>query len=116
MKIHSKTELATFFVECLIARMLKEWINIVILCLLWISALFPHSSDFMDGFFIGADVVVTLVFFLSWATLAYSRMQEKQWRVDVYENIRTGQKYSLTLPPSLPSNKYAFASQIKGQA
>ena len=106
MRPHSKTELAAFFVECLITRMLKEWINIVILCLLWISAQFQHSSDFMDGFFIGADVVVTLVFFLSWATLAYSRMQENQWRAEVYENIRTGQKYSLTLPPSLPSTSF----------
>lgn len=116
MRPHSKNELAAFFVEELIVIMLKEWFNVVILCLLWISAQFPHSSDFMDGFFIGADVIITVIFFSSWAKLAYYRMQEKQWRAEVYENIRTGQKYSLTLPPSLPRNKCAFASQIKGQA
>ena len=61
MKIHSKTELAAFFIKSLIERMISEWRNVTMFCLMWIAALLPIHSDFVQGFFFGADCVITVV-------------------------------------------------------
>lgn len=115
MRPHSKTELTTFFIKSLIERMISEWRNVTMFCLMWIAALLPIHSDFVQGFFFGADCVITVVFFAFLAADARLDTAEKKWRVSEYMNSVTGQVYRLTLPPEVPRTIPAFASQIRGQ-
>ena len=82
---------------------------------MWIAALLPIHSDFVQGFFFGADCVITVVFFAFLAADARLDTAEKKWRVSEYMNSATGQVYRLTLPPEVPRTIPAFASQIRGQ-
>jgi hypothetical protein len=52
MRPHSKTELTAFFIKSLIERMISEWRNVTMFCLMWIAALLPIHSDFVQGFFL----------------------------------------------------------------
>lgn len=99
MRPHSKTELTAFFIKSLIERMISEWRNVTMFCLMWIAALLPIHSDFVQGFFFGADCVITVVFFAFLAADARLDTEEKKWRVSEYVNSATGQVYRLTLRP-----------------
>lgn len=115
MKLHSKTELASFFAEGVIVSLREEWKNTLWVSLIILAAFIDSPNVFANGFFAGVAFCVTC-FFTTWIGIsAWIYKDKKKWRESVYCNNVTGQKYTLVLPPSVEHDIHSVARQIKGQ-
>lgn len=117
MKLHSRTEKATFFLEELCETFCKQWMLVGLIAIVWLSILAQNESSLFLAFFTGFHTALTIIMI---GTMVYeaklTAKKNKQWYEMNFTNNATGQTYKLVLPPSVsPYDLHAVAHQIDGQ-
>ena len=116
MKLHSRTEKATFFLEELCEIFCKQWILLGLMAIVWLSILAQNESSLFLAFFTGFHTALTIVIVSTMFYEAQLTAKKKQWYEMNFTNNATGQTYKLVLPPSVsPYDLRAVAHQIDGQ-
>ena len=115
MKLHSRTEKATFFLEELCEIFCKQWTLMGLIAIVWLSILAQNESSLFLAFFTGFHTALTVVLISTMVYEAKLTAKLRHWyNVSLVNNI-TGQKYTLVLPPSVSHDIHSVAQQIKGQ-
>lgn len=115
MKLHSRTEKATFFLEELCEIFCKQWMLVVLMAVVWLSILAQNESSLFLAFFTGFHTALTVVLISTMVYEAKLTAKLRHWyNVSLVNNV-TGQKYTLVLPPTVAPDIRSVAQQIKGQ-
>ena len=115
MKLHSRTEKATFFLEELCEIFCKQWTLMGLIAIVWLSILAQNESSLFLAFFTGFHTALTVVLISTMVYEAKLTAKLRHWyNVSLVNNV-TGQKYTLVLPPSVSHDIHSVAQQIKGQ-
>lgn len=115
MKLHSRTEKATIFLEELCEIFCKQWILLGLISIVWLSILAQNESSLFLAFFTGFHTALTVVLISTMVYEAKLTAKLRHWyNVSLVNNV-TGQKYTLVLPPSVSHDIHSVAQQIKGQ-
>ena len=115
MKLHSRTEKVTFFLEELCEIFCKQWILLGLISIVWLSILAQNESSLFLAFFTGFHTALTIVIVSTMVYEAKLTAKTEHWyNVSLVNNI-TGQKYTLVLPPTVAPDIRSVAQQIKGQ-
>ena len=115
MKLHSRTEKVTFFLEELCETFCKQWILLGLISIVWLSILAQNESSLFLAFFTGFHTALTVVLISTMVYEAKLTAKLRHWyNVSLVNNV-TGQKYTLVLPPSVSHDIHSVAQQIKGQ-
>lgn len=117
MKLHSRTEKVTFFLEGLCEIFCKQWVLLGLMAIVWLSILAQNESSMFLAFFTGFHTALTIIIV---STMFYeaklTAKKNKQWYEMNFTNNVTGQTYKLVLPPSVsPYDLRSIAYQIDGQ-
>lgn len=116
MKLHSRTEKATFFIEELCEIFCKQLMLVGLITIVWLSILAQTESSLFLAFFTGFHTALTIVIVSTMVYEAKLTAKKKQWYDMNFTNNATGQTYRLVLPPSVsPYDIRAVAHQIDGQ-
>lgn len=115
MKLHSRTEKATIFLEELCEIFCKQWILLGLISIVWLSILAQNESSLFLAFFTGFHTALTIVMVGTMFYEAKLTAKLRHWyNVSLVNNV-TGQKYTLVLPPTVAPDIRSVAQQIKGQ-
>ena len=115
MKLHSRTEKVTFFLEELCEIFCKQWILLGLMAIVWLSILAQTESSMFLAFFTGFHTALTVVLISTMVYEAKLTAKLRHWyNVSLVNNV-TGQKYTLVLPPTVAPDIRSVAQQIKGQ-
>ena len=115
MKLHSRTEKATFFLEELCEIFCKQWTLMGLIAIVWLSILAQNESSLFLAFFTGFHTALTVVLISTMVYEAKLTAKLRHWyNVSLVNNV-TGQKYTLVLPPTVAPDIRSVAQQIKGQ-
>lgn len=115
MKLHSRTEKSTIFLEELCEIFCKQWILLGLISIVWLSILAQNESSLFLAFFTGFHTALTVVLISTMVYEAKLTAKLRHWyNVSLVNNV-TGQKYTLVLPPSVSHDIHSVAQQIKGQ-
>lgn len=115
MKLHSRTEKVTFFLEELCEIFCKQWGLLGLIAIVWLSTLALNESILVIAFFTGFHTAVTVIIVSTMFYEAKLTAKTKHWYNVSFMNNVTGQKYTLVLPPTVAPDIYSVAKQIKGQ-
>lgn len=116
MKLHSRTEKVTFFLEELCETFCKQWMLVVLMAVVWLSILAQNESSLFLAFFTGFHTALTIIIVSTMVIEAKLTAKKKQWYDMNFTNNVTGQTYKLVLPPSVsPYDLRSIAHQIDGQ-
>ncbi len=115
MKLHSRAEKVTFFLEELCETFCKQWILLGLMAIVWLSILAQNESSLFLAFFTGFHTALTVVLISTMVYEAKLTAKLRHWyNVSCVNNV-TGQKYTLVLPPTVAPDIRSVAQQIKGQ-
>ena len=115
MKLHSRTEKVTFFLEELCEIFCKQWILLGLISIVWLSIIAQNELSTFFVFFFGFHTALTVVLISTMVYEAKLTAKLRHWyNVSLVNNV-TGQKYTLVLPPSVSHDIHSVAQQIKGQ-
>ena len=115
MKLHSRTEKTTFFLEELCETFCKQWMLTGLIAIVWLSILAQNELSLFLAFFTGFHTALTVVLISTMVYEAKLTAKLRHWyNVSLVNNV-TGQKYTLVLPPSVSHDIHSVAQQIKGQ-
>ena len=115
MKLHSRTEKVTFFLEELCEIFCKQWILLGLMAIVWLSIIAQNELSTFFVFFFGFHTALTVVLISTMVYEAKLTAKLRHWyNVSLVNNV-TGQKYTLVLPPTVAPDIRSVAQQIKGQ-
>ena len=115
MKLHSRTEKVTFFLEELCEIFCKQLILLGLISIVWLSIIAKNELSTFFVFFFGFHTALTVVLISTMVYEAKLTAKLRHWyNVSLVNNV-TGQKYTLVLPPSVSHDIHSVAQQIKGQ-
>lgn len=115
MKLHSRTEKVTFFLEELCETFCKQWMLLGLMAIVWLSILAQTESSMFLAFFTGFHTALTIIIVSTMFYEAKLTAKLRHWYSVSFFNNATGQKYTLVLPPSVSHDIHSVAQQIKGQ-
>ena len=116
MKLRSKTEKVTFFLEELCEIFCKQWMSLGLMAIVWLSIIAQNESSLFLSFFTGFHTAFTTIIVSTMFHEANLKAKKKQWYDMTLTNNATGQTYRLVLPPSVsPFDFRSIAHQIDGQ-
>ena len=116
MKLHSRTEKATFFLEELCEIFCKQWTLMGLIAIVWLSILAQNELSLFLAFFTGFHTALTIIIISTMFYEAKLTAEKKLWYDMNFTDNATGKSYKLVLPPSVsPYDLRSIANQIDGQ-
>lgn len=115
MKLHSRTEKVTFFLEELFEIFCKQWLVLGLISIVWFSIIAQNELSLFLAFVFGFNTALTVVLISIMVYEAKLTAKLRHWYNISFVNNITGQKYTLVLPPSMSPDIHSVAQQIKGQ-
>ena len=115
MKLHSRTEKTTFFLEELCETFCKQWTLMGLIAIVWLSILAQNELSLFLAFFPGFHTALTIIIISTMFYEAKLTAKLRHWYNVSFVNNVTGQKYTLVLLPTVAPDIRSVAQQIKGQ-